>query len=465
MKKENIILVLIAVFVGGYIAGRATSKGTPAAAPVATAAAPQAVASAAPEPPPPGPTSTPPAPTPSPSPSPSPSPTPAPSAPADPNQVWKASIHDDDAKIGADSVNVKVVLFSSFGNQESVDFASAVDSIKKDFGDKVQIRYKHKVIPAPHPDAIFAAEVAAAANAQGKFWPLFDKLMKSSSISASSVESAAKEVGVNWAKAKAEVDAGKYRTQVYRDSLLASEVAANTYPNVMVNGVRLNSPKTYDRLKPIIEEQIKKAAEQTKSLGKSGNALYAELIKDGKTFEQMAGPKQTFDISGSPVLGKPTAKIQVAVFEDFQCPFCAKVGPNVKEFQKRFPNDVAIVFKHMPLDIHDKAQAASEASMAALAQGQDKFWAYHDILFNNQQSLDMDNLKKFAEQAGLDMAKFNKDMESGVGKSVISRDVQEGGKAGVGGTPSVYVNGMKYQGPRGYPPEGLEAVSRTYFGL
>lgn len=464
MKKENIILVLLAVFIGGYIAGRTTSKGSsaPAAAPVA--AAPQAVAAAPAEP------TAAPSPAASPSPSPSPSPTPSapstpPSAPVDPNQVWKATLADDDAKIGADSINVKVVLFSSFGNQESVDFASAVDSIKKDFGDKVQIRYKHKVIPAPHPDAIFAAEIAAAANAQGKFWPLFDKLMKSASISPSSIESAAKEVGVNWAKAKAEADSHKYLTQVYRDSLLASEVAANTYPNVMVNGVRLSTPKTYDRLKPIIEEQIKKAEEQAKATGKSGNALYAELIKGGKTFEQMAGPKQSFDLQGSPILGKADAKIQVAVFEDFQCPFCAKVGPNVKEFQKRFPNDVAVVFKHMPLDIHDKAQIASEASMAALQQGQDKFWAYHDILFNNQSALDMDNLKKYAEQAGLDMAKFNKDLEAGVGKNVISRDTQEGGKAGVSGTPSVYVNGMKYQGPRGYPPEGLEAVSRAYFGL
>ena len=468
MKKEQIILALIAVFIGGYIVGRVSYKGSgaPAAGPTQTALAPTSVES-----PTAAPTSAPaPAPTSGPAAAPSPSPSAAapsqpPSAPADPNQIWHATIHDDDAKRGPDSALVKIVLFSSFGNQESVDFAPAIDNIVKDFGDKVQIRYKHKVVPVPHPDALFAAEIAAAANTQGKFWPLFDKLMKSSSISPSQIESAAKEVGVNWAKAKQEVDAGKDRTQVYRDSLLASEVAANTYPNIMVNGVRLSAPKTYDRLKPIIEEQIKKAPDYAKQYGKKGNELYADIIKGGKSFEQMAGPKQTFDLSNSPILGKPNAKIQVVVFEDFQCPFCSKIGPNMHEFQKKFPNDVAIVYKHMPLDIHDKAQGASEASMAILQQGQDKFWAYHDVLFNNQQSLDQDSLTKYAEQIGADMGKFKKDLETGAGKSVIGRDVQEAQKAGVSGTPAVYVNGFKYQGPRGYPPEGLEAVARAYYGL
>jgi len=374
-------------------------------------------------------------------------------------------IHPDDAKRGPDGTNVKIVIFGSFGNQETVDFAPTIDSIVKDFGDKVQIRWKHKVVPMPHPDAIFAAEIAAAANTQGKFWPLFDKLIKTASISPSSIESTAKEVGVAWAKAKGEVDAGKYRTQVLRDSLLASEIAANTYPNIMVNGVRLAAPKTYERLKPIIEEQLKVSEDQAKAMGKKGVELYNEIVKSGKNFEQMAGPKQTFDLGGSPVFGKPTAKIQVAVFEDFQCPFCAKAAPGIKEFAKKFPNDVALVYKHLPLDIHDKAQGAAEASMAALQQGQDKFWAYHDILYNNQQSLDLDSLTRYAEQAGLDMARFKKDLEQGAGKSVIGRDVGEAQRAGVSGTPSVYINGMKYQGPRGYPPEGLEAVARTYFGL
>lgn len=487
MSKEKKILLTVLVVVGGYLiflagymAGQNKQKGASstvtagsgveaiAVAPAANdpgsaAQAPAAVPQAAPapetmvsEPPPPPPPPRPTAPAGNQQP---------PAPPADPNQVWRVQIHDDDAKVGPDNAAVKVVIFGSYGNQESVDFASAVDNIVKDYGDKVQVRYKHKVVPAPHPEAVFAAEIACAANAQGKFWPLHNKLMSSVAISAFSVEQAAKEVGVDWNKAKAEVDATRYRTQVYRDSLLATEVAANTYPNALVNGVRLSNPKTYERLKPIIDEQLKKAAELAKSSGKGGNDLYNEMVKGGKFFEQMGGPKANFQIAQSPMLGKPDAKIQVVTFEDFECPFCSTVGPNLKEFQARYPNDVVVVYKHLPLDIHPAAQLAAEASMAALQQGQDKFWTYHDILFKNQKALDKDSLIRYAGEAGLDVEKFKQDLDAGVGKAIITRDVQEAARAGASGTPSVYVNGMKYQGPRGYPADGLDAVSRTYFGL
>lgn len=486
MSKEKTILLTALVLVGGYViylagymAGKSSHKGgasvvstgsgvdavavTPPVAgnpapatPAPEAAAPETMVSEPPPPPPPPPPNRPAAQAANQQP---------PAPPADPNQVWRVQIHDDDAKVGPDDAAVKVVIFGSYGTQESVDFAPAIDNIVKDYGNKVQVRYKHKVVPVPHPDAIFVAEIACAANAQGKFWPLHNKLMESAAISAFSVEQAAKEVGVDWNRAKREVDAAEYRSQVYRDSLLATEVAANTYPNALVNGVRLSNPKTYERLKPIIDEQLQKAAELEKSSGKRGNDLYHEMIKGGKFFEQMGGPKQNFQISGSPMLGKADAKIQVVTFEDFECPFCSTVGPNLKEFQARYPNDVVVVYKHLPLDIHPGAQLAAEASMAALQQGQDQFWTYHDILFKNQKTLDKDSLIRYAGEAGLDVEKFKRDLDAGVGKAIITRDMQEAARAGASGTPSVYVNGMKYQGPRGYPADGLDAVSRTYFGL
>ena len=101
--------------------------------------------------------------------------------------------------------------------------------------------------------------------------------------------------------------------------------------------------------------------------------------------------------------------------------------------------------------------------MAAHAQG--KFWEYHDILFANQSALDSPNLETYAQQAGLDVAKFKADLAKGVGRDIIARDAKEGQAAGVSGTPSVFINGLKYQGPKGYPPEGLEAVARAYLGL
>ena len=460
MKREQAIILLVALFVGGYMLGRATARKADAGAavaPVAVAAGSPSADSGTPASPSPasatsGPTSSEP-----PTPAPTPAPAAAPSAPSDPNQIWRVTTHADDAKVGPDTAPVRVVVFGAFGNMESSEFAPAIHQAAKEFGNKVQIRFKHKVIPAPHPDAVMAAEASAAANAQGNFWPFFDKLMPNTAIDRGGIEAAAKAAGLDMARFTKELDGGKYRGQVLRDSLLTNEVAAHSYPNILVNGVRLKT-KTFEGLKALIEDQARKQA----SAG-AGGKKYEDIVKEGKTFEQMGGPAAKFDIDGSPILGRKEAKIEVAVFEDFQCPFCSKIAPSMKDFQKRFPNDVKIVYKHMPLDIHAEAQIAAQASMAAMVQG--KFWEYHDILYNNQQALTRPDLEKYAEQAGLDVAKFKKDLDSGVGKGVISRDMREGQNAGASGTPSVFINGMKYQGPRGYPPEGLEAVARVHFGL
>ena len=462
MKRDQMVVVFLALFIAGYVAGRISARSPSNAVPAPVAAAPATVASAEPN------SSPAPAAAPAPAPVSAPVSAPAPAqkaeapqAPADPNQIWRVTLTPDDAKRGPDSAPVKVVLFSAFGCPECAEFAPVLDQVVKAYGDKVQIRFKHKVIPPPHPDSILASEASMAANAQGKFWQFHDKVM-GKGLDRQSLETAAKEVGCDMAKWKSDLDSGKFRGIVLKDSLLANEIAAHSYPNVLVNGIRLRPPKNFESLKALIDERMVDAKKQI-AAGTPAAQLHDKIVKDGKFFEQTGGPPVHFDTAGSPMLGPASAKVELELFEDFQCPFCSKLSPSIKEFQKRFPKDVRIVYKQMPLNIHDNAQIAAEASMAAAAQG--KFWEYHDVLFNNQQALTRPDLEKYAGQIGLDVAKFKKDLDAGVGKQLISRDSQEGANAGVSGTPSVFINGMRYQGPRGYPPEGLEAVARTYFGL
>jgi protein-disulfide isomerase len=140
------------------------------------------------------------------------------------------------------------------------------------------------------------------------------------------------------------------------------------------------------------------------------------------------------------------------------------VGPPLKEFQKRFPKDVRLVFKHMPLtSIHDNAQIAAEA--AAEAHAQKKFWLMHDFLLSNQKALGRAELESHALTVGLNVSKFKAALDSGAHKQAVRADLLEGNRSGVRGTPTVFINGRRYQGPRGYPPEGLEAVARAYLGL
>ncbi len=119
----------------------------------------------------------------------------------------------------------------------------------------------------------------------------------------------------------------------------------------------------------------------------------------------------------------------------------------MKEVQKHYGDDQAsVIFKHFPLSFHKNAQLASEASMAAHAQG--KFWEMHDKIFANQKQLERPALEGYAEEIGLDMAKFKAALDNGEFTARVKADMAEGQRAGVRGTPSIYVNGRKYQGQR-----------------
>jgi len=109
-----------------------------------------------------------------------------------------------------------------------------------------------------------------------------------------------------------------------------------------------------------------------------------------------------------------------------------------------YPGKVKLIFKQFPLEMHSQAAVAAAASVAAGNQG--KFWEMHDILFQHRQKLTVDDLRGYARGLGLDMARFDKDLTSEQTKKSIVRDMEDGDKAGVEGTPSVFIDGRKYNG-------------------
>ncbi len=124
-----------------------------------------------------------------------------------------------------------------------------------------------------------------------------------------------------------------------------------------------------------------------------------------------------------------------------------------------------MAFKHFPLtSIHDHAMEASEAAEAAHAQG--KFWEYHDTLFLNQDDLSREALERYAQEVGLDLKKFKEALDKHIYRARIMRDVREGQRLGVNGTPTIFLNGHRYTSPRGCPPQDcVEAIARKYLGL
>ena len=151
------------------------------------------------------------------------------------------------------------------------------------------------------------------------------------------------------------------------------------------------------------------------------------------------------DIAGAPVKGPENARVTLVEFSDFECPYCHLAVAEADAVLKAFPRDVRLVYKQFPLPMHPHARMAAAASLAANAQG--KFWEMHDKLFANSRRLTRENIDQWAREIGLDMNRFNADLDSGKYNAVISKEEKQGDDLGVNGTPSFFINGKRYNGP------------------
>ncbi len=135
-----------------------------------------------------------------------------------------------------------------------------------------------------------------------------------------------------------------------------------------------------------------------RDLNRLGQRVGKLETQGGSAEEQGPDPNRVYTIklAGAPTKGLDTAPVTIAEFSDFQCPFCAKVHPTLKKIEDIYKDKVRIVWKHLPLSIHQHAMDAALAAEAAKNQG--KFWEYHDKLFANQDRLDMNDLRQYAKE-------------------------------------------------------------------
>ncbi len=142
------------------------------------------------------------------------------------------------------------------------------------------------------------------------------------------------------------------------------------------------------------------------------------------------------------VRGPSTATVTLVEYGDYQCPFCGNIQPVIKKLQKHYGDQLRFVFRNFPqVRVHAYAQRAAEATEAADAQG--KFWEMHDYLYDHQEALDVENLARAATALGLDKVKFNRAIAERVYANRVERDIQSGNDSGVGGTPTVFINGAR----------------------
>ena len=143
------------------------------------------------------------------------------------------------------------------------------------------------------------------------------------------------------------------------------------------------------------------------------------------------------------IQGASDAPLTLVEYGDYQCPYCGRAYPIVKEVQERLGERLRFVFRNFPLaTIHPHAEHAAEASEAASAQ--DRFWEMHDHLFEHQTRLRDEDLHGYAEALGLDVGRFDRELAEHVYAEQVHADFMGGVRSGVNGTPTFYVNGERH---------------------
>lgn len=213
-----------------------------------------------------------------------------------------------------------------------------------------------------------------------------------------------------------------------------------------------------DKLNKPLEEVKDQLAAQLKA--SKVNAERASLLKGlrEKTAVEilLQPPRVSIDVAESPRRGPADAPVTIVEFSDYQCPYCKRVQPTLKEILSRYGDQVSLVFKDLPLNIHPQAEPAAQAARCAGDQG--KFWEYHDKLFTAA-TLEPAAYPKIAESLGLDAEKFKQCVDSGKHKAAVQADYQLAVASGASSTPSFYINGIPVTGAQ--PLESFAQVIDT----
>jgi protein-disulfide isomerase len=173
-------------------------------------------------------------------------------------------------------------------------------------------------------------------------------------------------------------------------------------------------------------------------------AAYVEGLRAKYKAETFLTEPRLEVAADGPAKGPATAPVTIVEFSDFECPYCARVVPTLDQVKEKYGDQVRIVFRQFPLDMHPNAAKAAEAALCANEQG--KFWEMHDAMFADQKKLAVADLKTTAGTLGLDAAAFGSCLDSGKHAAKVKEDMKAGVLAGVSGTPALFVNGRFLNG-------------------
>ncbi len=179
------------------------------------------------------------------------------------------------------------------------------------------------------------------------------------------------------------------------------------------------------------------------------------------TYDDLLDLAEDVDPGRDHIRGPEDAPVTLVEYGDYECPYCGRAEPVIRELLDDFGDDLRYVWRHLPLnDVHVNAQNAAEASEAAAAQG--AFWEMHDKLIHNQHQLGAPDPERHAEELGLDVERFRDEMRRRVYAPRVADDVSSADSSDVAGTPGFFINGRRHRGA--YDVETLSRLVRDARG-
>jgi len=234
--------------------------------------------------------------------------------------------------------------------------------------------------------------------------------------------------------AKAAKDAGVPQEQWLEENLAVPEPSEAEIAKVMAQ-YRSRLAKEDDAARKQVVDYLKQQGAQGAALDlqrRLAEAAGVEIFLDPPRVQPIIdGP--------SPSRGPADAPIVLIEYTDFQCPFCGRVQPTLETLRERYGDSIRMVFKNLPLAMHQQAQFAAEASLCA--GDQDGFWPMHDWLFANHTAISRETILAQATEQGLDVDALNACLDEGTHAAQVEADMKEAGSFGITGTPGFVVNG------------------------
>jgi protein-disulfide isomerase len=378
----------------------------------------------------------------------------------DPALVYKVPVGHSPVR-GRPTAKLTLVIFSDFQCPFCSRVVQTLEELEQKYGAEIRFVFKHNPLPF-HQHAALAAEAAQAAHAQGRFWRMHDKMFRNQQqLDRPALEIYAEELGLDLKRFGQALDRHTYKKDVDEDMALAAKLGARGTPTFFINGRVLTGAMPIDAFVKLCDEELKRAEAQLRK-GTRAPKLYEVLIAKGEAGVKSAptpgiaaGERIKVDVGPKdPSLGPRDAKVTLVVFADFQCPFSARLAATLRDLRARFPRDLRLVSKQLPLPFHQHAALAAEAAFAAQAQG--KFWELHDTLYKNQQALDRDSLYQHAQTLGLNAARFQRALDDGTYRAQVEADKKQAAALGINATPTMVINGRKLSGAQ--PLDAIAAV-------